>query len=62
MEWIDLVKQYFPDATDEQADYILWDTGFPVFWRIPEDGRTPCECCRKQLQELKDSLSQKARR
>lgn len=55
MTWIDLVREYFPEVTDEEADCILWGyTGFPGFWNIPEDGSTPEECCRKQLKELKD--------
>ncbi len=30
MTWIDLVRKYFPDATDEYADFILWEfTAFP---------------------------------
>jgi hypothetical protein len=30
MTWLDLVRKYFPDATDEEADYILWgQTAFP---------------------------------
>ena len=57
MTWIELVKEYFPDATGEEAEYILWEeTGFPAFWDIPRDGRTVEECCRKQLQEYKDKL------
>jgi len=57
MRWIDLVKEYFPKVTDEQADYILWGkTGFPTFWNIPEDGNTPEECCRKQLDNFKKEV------
>jgi len=57
MKWVELVKEYFPSATDEQADYILWEkTGFPCFWRLGEDGATPEACCRKQLQEFRDSI------
>lgn len=30
MTWIELVRKYFTDATDEEADYILWEkTAFP---------------------------------
>ena len=30
MTWLDLVRKYFPDATDQEADYILWEqTAFP---------------------------------
>ena len=57
MTWLELVREYFPDATDEEADYILWEkTGFPGFWNIPEDGNTPEECCRKQLKELRQEI------
>ena len=60
MTWIELVKEYFPEVSDAEADRILWDeTGFPRFWYIPEKGKTPEECCRKQLQELKDTLEKR---
>jgi len=37
------------------AGYILWNfTGYPDFWNIPEDGKTPEECCKKQLIQLKE--------
>ena len=53
--WIDLVREYFPNISDEGADALLWEyTGFPCFWNIPEDGETPEECCRKQLAALKE--------
>jgi len=30
MIWLELVRKYFPDATDDEADYILWEfTAFP---------------------------------
>lgn len=46
----DIAKEYFPQATDEQIDFILWEyTGFPAFWN-----GDPETCLRKQLQELKD--------
>jgi hypothetical protein len=29
----DVVRRYFPDATSEQVDHILWNhTGFPAFF------------------------------
>ena len=61
--WEDLVFEYFPEATDEQIDCILWGkTGFPCFFRLGEDGSTIEECCRKQLQEYKDSIVKQVRR
>lgn len=58
MTFIELVREYFPDISDGDAEAILWEeTSYPMFWNIPEDGNTPEECCRKQLQELKDKLS-----
>ena len=30
MTWIDLVREYFPDAADSECDRLLWnDTCFP---------------------------------
>lgn len=43
-----IVKEYFPRATKEEIDYIVWnETGFPGFWNIPEDGKTILQCFRK---------------
>ena len=54
-KWIDLVKEYFPNISDDEAAHMLWEqTGFPCFWSIPEDGNTPEACCRKQLQKFKE--------
>lgn len=51
----DVVREYFPNANDDLAEHILWNhTGWPCFWLIPEDGNTPEECMRTQLQQLKD--------
>lgn len=48
--FIDLVKEYFPEVTDEEALGILWNyTGYPSFWY--DD---PTTTCREQLQHLKD--------
>ena len=53
----DAVREYFPEATPEEADFILWEkTGFPCFWNIGVDGDTPEQCLRKQLQEFKDEI------
>ena len=31
MTWIELVKKYFPNISDEEADFILWEkTAFPM--------------------------------
>lgn len=55
--WVELVREVFPDATDDEADYILWEhTGFPSFWNIPEEGETPEECCKFQLELLKERI------
>lgn len=60
MKPIEIVKEFFPNADDELADFILWEeTGFPSFWNIPEDGNTPEECVRKQLRDLKEDLEKR---
>lgn len=44
MTWLELVKKYFPDVSDEEADFILWEkTAFPV---------GGLEVVEKQLKEL----------
>ena len=50
---IPIVKEYFPSATKEEVENILWShTSYPDFWNIPEDGWTSSQCLRKQLREL----------
>ena len=53
MNAIDIAREYFPDKDDEFLNHVLWEyTGYPQFWNIPEDGKTPEECLRKQLSEF----------
>lgn len=55
----EIVREYFPGATDEFCEFIIWEkTGYPSFWNIPEDGNTPNECFRKQLQDAAGEKSQ----
>lgn len=56
MTGLEIVKEYFPKISDDDAGYILWnETGFPSFWSIPEDGETPEECLRTQLKRFKEA-------
>ena len=51
---VEVVKQVFPDATDDECEFILWEkTGYPAFWNIPKDGWTAKECLETQLRRLK---------
>ena len=44
-----IVREFFPDATDRDVDFILWEkTGFPAFW----DGE-PEESLRRQLDQYR---------
>lgn len=48
--FIDLVRELFPNTSDEEALGILWNyTGYPGFWE-----GDPIDCCREQLLHLKD--------
>jgi hypothetical protein len=48
-----IVKEFFPKATKDEVDYILWnETSFPEFWNYGTDGWTPSQCLRKQLSDL----------
>ena len=50
---VDIVREYFPDATDDFAGYVLWNrTGWPRFW-----AGDPETCMRQQLQEYKAKLA-----
>ncbi len=50
----DLVKYYFPNATPEFADFVLWEyTGYPCFFYLTKDYPTPISRLRKQLREFK---------
>ena len=58
MNATDIAKEYFPDANDEFLEFVIWEqTGFPGFWRIPEDGASPEECFRKQLLEASQRVA-----
>lgn len=49
--FLDIASEYFPDASKDELDYILWEyTGFPCFFH----GDTETEL-RKQLQYKKDN-------
>lgn len=51
----DIVNEFFPGISKDEFDHIVYGhTGFPAFWNIPDDGATPEECFRKQLQTYKD--------
>ena len=44
--WLDLVKEYFPNATERDCDIILWEyTAFPV---------ADIDTIKKQLKDLKE--------
>jgi hypothetical protein len=46
MTWIELVKEFFPNISDEEADFILWEkTAFPM---------GGLEVVTQQLKELSD--------
>ncbi len=47
MTWLDLAREYFPDANDDELDSLLWNcTAFPV---------AGVDTIRNQLQHLKDN-------
>lgn len=49
----EVVREYFPGATDGQVDFILWEkTGFPSFWETDDTEA----CLRKQLQGFRESV------
>lgn len=56
--WGDIVREYVPDATDEEVDYILWErTAYPVASEetvrrhLSEyvDGVVRCDRCDRKL-------------
>ena len=48
MTWQELVRKYFPNASDEECDFILWNkTAFPM-------GRI--ETVEQQIQQYKKLL------
>ena len=47
---LDIARECLPGYSDDDLEIIIWEfTGYPAFWRIPEDGDTPEACMRKQL-------------
>lgn len=48
-----IVREYFPDANNDEVDFILWEkTGYPCFWETDDVEA----CLRKQLQEFKEVI------
>lgn len=48
MTWRDLVRKYFPNASDEECDFILWErTAFPV---------SSIETIEKQIIEYRNNI------
>jgi hypothetical protein len=51
---MNIAREYLPKLTNEQLNDIIWShTGFPYFWNIPADGKTPEACFRKQLRKVR---------
>ena len=51
----EVVREYFPDASNDEIDFILWETtGYPSFWETDDVEA----CLRKQLREFKASLNE----
>jgi hypothetical protein len=47
---LDVIREYVPDATEDEAGYILWnETGYPAFWNTNKYSPTPEDCLRLQL-------------
>tara|TARA_Y100000310_G_C20205048_1_gene588695 strand:+ start:136 stop:489 length:354 start_codon:yes stop_codon:yes gene_type:complete len=50
---LDLARRYFPAASDERLDAIIWNcTGYPNWFDFKKDGRTPAECFNTQLNRI----------
>lgn len=53
----EIVREFFPSADNGFIEHVIWAmTGYPSFWNIPLDGKTPEECFRTQLAEAKAEL------
>jgi len=49
-----IAKEIFPEKSGDFIQHVIWEhTGYPNFWNIPEEGKTPEECFRNQLKKLK---------
>ena len=56
MTYGEIVRKYFPTATDDKVDFILWEhTGYPCFWKDSDVEK----CLREQLEEYKASKEQR---
>ena len=52
MTCLELVRHYFPQASDAELDDVIWAcTGFPGSW-LDKDGRTPVGCFNTQLSRI----------
>jgi hypothetical protein len=51
------VRKIFPKISKAEIEFIVWEkTGYPLFFRKPEDGWTDLQCFRKQVMEYKDEI------
>ena len=49
-----MVRRYFPDAINDDIEFILWEkTGYPVFWN-----GDPIRCLAQQLRRLREKIKQ----
>jgi hypothetical protein len=62
MKIIEAVKEeaakYGVKLDDEGAEHVLWEeTGWPAFWPIAAENRTPEACLRAQVREWAESAA-----
>lgn len=51
---IKIVQEYFPSASDKQANSVLWAcTGYPAFFHTTET-KTKEDCLREQLKNISE--------
>lgn len=47
---IEYTRKYFPDLDDSGLSGVIFGlTGWPSFWHIPRDGKTPKQCFKKSI-------------
>jgi len=52
------VSKIFPNSSKDFIEHIIWGlTGYPYFWNISKDGKTPYQCFTKQVREVKAKLN-----
>lgn len=57
-----VAKEILPHLDEDALESIIWnETGYPDFWRIPQDGWTGLQCFKNQLKQFMEGWNENQR-